>query len=590
MICQFQKNLLYASVILFAGFVSSCVSAENELQNLFDNYWDHTLKSNPVFATGQGVHQYNHLLAETGLEAAENQYQQNKLFLTRLSGISRENLDRDNQISYDILNLQLNNAISSYELNGHLLPLNGWWDYHASFAELPNRVPLNNAEDYENYLDRLSSFDEYNAGYIERMQKGIELEIVRPAAVFEDYLTSIEAHIVDAPEESLLFEPFKNFPGSINDEERERLMAEGRDVLESVVLPEYERLRDFLRDEYIPATRESIAITDLVGGEDYYQHLIERYTTLNLTADEIHQIGLDEVERIRADMMKIVEQQGFGDDFESFVEFLRNDEQFYAGTPEELLKETAYILKRIDGKLPELFKTLPRLPYGIQPIPGYLAAGTATAYYSRGAADGTRAGNYAVNTYDLNSRPLYEIEALSLHEAVPGHHLQIALQQELENLPEFRSTANFTSFVEGWALYAESLGDEMGFYEDPYSNFGRLSYEMWRALRLVVDTGMHAKGWGRKEAIDYMAENSALSLHNIRSEVNRYIFWPAQALAYKMGELKIKEIRARAETILAEEFSVREFHDVVLRDGSIPLYVLEENVEIWIEEKSDSAD
>jgi len=347
-------------------------------------------------------------------------------------------------------------------------------------------------------------------------------------------------------------------------------------------VPEYERLYNFLRDEYIPASTETLGITEVPGGEEYYQYLIELHTTLDRSAAEIHQTGLDEVARIRSEMMEIVEETGFGDDFDGFIEFLRTDPQFYAETPEELLKETAYVLKKMDGKLPELFKTLPRLPYGIFEIPDYLAPRTATAYYSRGASDGTRAGFYAVNTYDLPSRPLYEVVALSLHEAVPGHHLQIALTQELDDLPRIRRNASFTAYTEGWALYAERLGLEVGMYDDPYDNFGRLSYEMWRALRLAVDTGIHAKGWSRDEAIDFMASNSALSLHNIRSEVNRYIFWPGQALAYKMGEIKIRELRERAEEELGDDFDLREFHDVILLSGPVPLSVVETNVEDWI--------
>ena len=297
-------------------------------------------------------------------------------------------------------------------------------------------------------------------------------------------------------------------------------------------------------------------------------------------------MGLAEVRRIRGEMEAVLDRMGFHGTFRQFVDSLRTDDRFYARTPEELMKDVAYVLKRMDGQLPRLFKTLPRMPYGIKPVPDYIAPKTTTAYYDGPAGDGSRAGFYYVNTYDLKSRPLYEIEALSLHEAVPGHHLQIALQQELTGVPNFRRFSGFTAFVEGWALYAERLGLEVGFYTDPASNFGRLTYEMWRACRLVVDTGIHAMGWTRQQAIDYMAENTALAMHNIRTEVDRYISWPGQALAYKVGEMKIRELRARAEEALGEDFDVREFHDVVLGSGSVPLDVLERNVERYIRERA----
>ncbi len=577
----------FLRLLVVALFAMSCTSDSDKLQNLFDDHWEYRLETSPMFATGQGDHRANDRLSDTSPEAYSRMNDETRNFLDRLDQINRDALDDDSKINYDIFRIQLENSIRAYELNDHLLPLNGWWDYHATFADLGNRVPLNNSEDYENYLKRLQAFPEYNSGYIDRMKLGLEIGFVRPRIVFGDYLASVEAHIKEDAEESTLFEPFKNYPSAISEDDQSRLSDEARQIISETVIPEFVRLHDFLRDEYIPNTPERIGITEVPGGEAYYDYLVKMYTTMDITPDEIHQTGLDEVARIRAEMMGIVEEEGFGDDFDGFINFLRTDPQFYAETPEELMKETAYVLKLMDGKLPELFKTLPRLPYGIMPVPDYLAPRTATAYYSRGTADRTRAGFYAVNTYDLNSRPLYEVTALSLHEAVPGHHLQIALQQELEDMPKFRSVAGFTAYVEGWALYSERLGLDVDMYDDPYQNFGRLSYEMWRALRLVVDTGMHAKGWTRDEAIEFMASNSALALHNIRSEVNRYIFWPGQALAYKMGEIKIRELRERAETELGDDFDLREFHDVVLLSGSIPLSVLENNVDNWIADSKD---
>ena len=455
--------ILFPIIILFA----SCSYPEEDLYELFEDHYEYRLQTDPLFATDQGVNRLNDKLPDSSLEALEDQYMQNQQFFDRLESISYQRLSREDQINYDIFKLQLENEIRNYELNGHLLPLNGWWDYHATFADLPNRVPLNNRNDYENYLKRLEAFSTFNEGFIERMEKGIEENWVRPKVVFDNYVESVESHITDDPSESVLFEPFKNFPVSIEPEDRELLISQAEEVIRNDVVPEYEKLRDFLTDIYIPNSAESIGITDLEGGSEYYRFLIRRYTTLDLTPQEIHQEGLREVERIRGEMMTIVEEEDFEDDFDTFVEFLRSNPRFYANSPEELLKETALVLKKMDGKLPELFKTLPRLPYGIREVPSYLAPRTATAYYSRGAADGTRAGYYAVNTHNLNSRPLYEIEALSFHEAVPGHHLQIALQQELENLPVFRTSSGFTAFTEGWALYSERWALKLVFTKIP---------------------------------------------------------------------------------------------------------------------------
>jgi uncharacterized protein (DUF885 family) len=350
------------------------------------------------------------------------------------------------------------------------------------------------------------------------------------------------------------------------------------------VVPAYREFLDFIVREYVPGARPTTGAADLPNGRAYYAYLVRSYTTLDLTPEDVHRTGLVEVGRIRDEMEGIIRQTGFDGSFREFVQFLRTDPRFYVETPEALMKEVAYVLKRMDGELPQLFGHLPRMTYGIREIPEYIAPRTTTAYYTRPAGDGTRAGFYWVNTYDLPSRPLYEVEALSLHEAVPGHHLQIAIQQELEGLPAFRRFSGFTAFVEGWGLYAERLGLETGFYTDPYSNFGRLTYEMWRACRLVVDTGLHDMEWTRQQAIDFMVDNTALTLLNITNEVDRYIAWPGQALAYKTGELKIRELRAEAERELGTHFDVRRFHDVVLGSGAVPLTVLEEIVRHYIAE------
>lgn len=346
----------------------------------------------------------------------------------------------------------------------------------------------------------------------------------------------------------------------------------------------YQNFYDYMVDTYIPNARQTIAAKDLPNGERFYQNRIEHYTTLKITAAEIHEIGLAEVARIRAEMDNIIKQVGFKGSFAEFVEFLRTDPQFYATTPEQLLKEASYIAKKMDAQLPKLFKTLPRTPYGVIAVPASIAPKYTTGRYSGPSRD-DQPGNYWVNTYALDRRPLYVLEALTLHEAVPGHHLQGSIAREMENVPEFRNQTYISAFGEGWGLYSEFLGIEAGFYQDPYSDFGRLTYEMWRAVRLVVDTGMHTQGWSRQQAMDFLANNSALSLHNVQTEIDRYISWPAQALSYKLGELTIKRLRVEAETALGENFDLREFHDEVLKNGSIPLSLLEQIIHEYIESK-----
>jgi uncharacterized protein (DUF885 family) len=417
--------------------------------------------------------------------------------------------------------------------------------------------------------------------YVETMRVGVKEGYTLPKVVMQGWETAIDAHIVDDPTKSLLYAPFDDFPEAILSGDRARLAQRGKQAITGSVVPGYRTLRDFLANEYVPKCRENIGASSLPNGKEFYEFRVRYFTTLDLTPQQVHDTGLSEVKRIRAEMDQVMGKTGFKGSFAEFLTFLRTDDRFYVDTPEQLLKEVSYICKKMDGQLPTMFKTLPRMPYGVKPIPDFIAPKTTTAYYNRPAGDGTRAGTYYMNTYDLKMRPLYELEALSFHEAVPGHHLQIAIMQELPNVPNFRRYAYFTAFVEGWGLYSERLGLETGFYQDPYSDFGRLTYEMWRATRLVVDTGMHYFGWTRQQAIDYMASNSALSLHNVTTEVDRYISWPGQAVAYKIGELKIRELRAWAEKELGPKFDVREFHDVVLWSGSVPLDVLDANVRAW---------
>ncbi|MDB4951008.1 MAG: hypothetical protein JWM27_3657 [Gemmatimonadetes bacterium] len=421
------------------------------------------------------------------------------------------------------------------------------------------------------------------------MRQGMREGMVLPRVSVEGIEASIAPHVVSDPTKSLLYRPFASFPATVPDSAWARLERAGREAVASSVVAGYRDFLRFMQREYIPAARSTIGASALPNGRAYYAARLREFTTLDVTPEQVHRTGLSEVARIRAAMDSVIRSTGFTGTFPQFVQKLRDDPSFYVSTPERLMERYSVILKRMDGQLPTLFGRLPRLPYGIRPIPDYIAPRTTTAYYGPGSPDGTHAGTYWVNTYDLKSRPTYEMESLSFHEAVPGHHLQIALAQELVDVPEFRRVAGFTAFVEGWALYAESLGKEAGFYRDPYSYFGHLSYDAWRACRLVVDTGIHDKGWTRQQAIDYMSANTGLTLLNITNEVDRYIAWPGQALAYKEGQLKIRELRTFAERELGPRFDVREFHDVVLGSGALPLTVLEGNVRRWVQAKKEGA-
>jgi uncharacterized protein (DUF885 family) len=477
---------------------------------------------------------------------------------------------------------ELSDALADFEFGAYRIPINADSGFHTDFADLPERMPFATPKDYENYIARLNAFPAYVAAEIALMREGIAAHFTLPQVVLEGYDVTMTTHLVAAPEKSIFFAPFRAFPPGVPEAERARLTEAGRRAVMQGAVAGYKTLSDFMKTEYVPRARLTIGASALPKGREYYAFLVRRFTTLDLTADQVHEIGRQEVLRIRAEMDAVMAKTGFQGNFAAFLNFLRTDPRFYAKTPEDLLKDASWIAKRMDGRLPSLFGKLPRLPYGIEPVPAHLAPKYTGGRYIAAPIGGTQAGEYWVNTYALDKRPLYTLEALTLHEAVPGHHLQIALQQELTGLPEFRRFSDVGAFVEGWALYAERLGLEAGFYQDPYSDFGRLTYEMWRACRLVVDTGIHAKGWTRAEAVEYLETHTALSLHEVGTEIDRYISWPGQALCYKMGELKIRELRGQAEQALGPKFDVRAFHDVVLGSGAVPLPVLAEQVNAYV--------
>ncbi|MBN2385454.1 MAG: DUF885 domain-containing protein [Anaerolineales bacterium] len=556
-----------------------------QFRQIVADEWETRMQEDPLFATSTGDHRFNDRLPGVTEADFERRLQGLRGLQRRLEALDHRALPLEDRLDFDIFTRLLENDLGQLRFRAYRMPISKAGGFHTYFPDLGLQVPLETAGDYQNYIARLNAFLRYTEEYIDVMRTGLREGQVPPRVTLEGVRDSLHAQLVEDPIASQFYQPFVRLPAVLSAAEAARLRAAGKDAIRVSILPAYVTLLRFVDGEYLPQARESLAAADLPDGQAYYRHCIRSYTSLEMSPQEIHQTGLDEVARIRSEMEAALRESGFDGDRAAFVAFLRSDPRFYVDDPEALLASTALILKRMDGELPRLFKTLPRLPYGIRPIPDFAAPGSTTAYYMPGTGDGTRAGTYYVNTYDLKARPLYEQEALSLHEAVPGHHLQIALQQELD-LPNFRRFGGFTSFVEGWALYAERLGLEVGFYQDPYRNFGRLSYEMWRACRLVVDTGLHALGWTRQQAVAFMVENTSLTSRNIANEVDRYIAWPGQALAYKIGEITIRRLRAEAEKELGARFDLRTFHDVLLTGGALPLDVLEARVKVWVDGQS----
>jgi len=552
------------------------------LHDLFAREWEVRMRENPLYATSVGRHEYDDQLPDVTPETLAREADEAQGFLDELAQIDRDALGTQDRVSYDIFASQLRDGIKSYELGSWQIPINADSGFHIAFSRLPEEVPLQTVKDYESYIARLRAFPQYTAEQIANMRTGLARGMSVPKVTLAGYEKSISTHVVDDPTESVFWKPFEDFPVGVPASERERLRTEGRQAVMEGAVAGYRAFLKFMTEEYIPNARETIGASELPNGKAYYAFQVHRFTTLDVTPKKVHEIGLREVARIQKEMQGVMDQVGFDGTLQEFIHFLRTDPRFYAKTGEELLKDAAWIAKQMDGKLPSLFKTLPRLPYTVAPVPDDIAPKYTSGRYVGAPKGSTKAGTYWVNTYDLPSRPLYALEALTFHEAVPGHHLQIALSEELDGLPPFRRFSYISAFGEGWGLYSEHLGLEAGFYKDPYSNFGRLTYEMWRACRLVVDTGIHAFGWTRQQAMDYMAQRTALSLHEIETETDRYIGWPGQALAYKMGELEILRLRKKAEDALGASFDVRTFHDAVLLQGSIPLPVLDDQIDRYI--------
>ncbi|HEX2164000.1 MAG TPA: DUF885 domain-containing protein [Thermoanaerobaculia bacterium] len=583
------RTSLLALLALLTAAPAAATPAE-ELHALFAEEWRLRLSESPLLATSVGVHTYDDRLDEVSPEAIEAAAERRRGFLERLHRVDPAALDTQDRISYRVFERQMEDVLSDWRFGAHQIPLNSDSGFHSSLTFLPREMPFDTSAAYERYVARLRQVPRYFDQQIDNLRAGLARGMTLPREVLGGIDATIAAHVVADPAESVFHAPFESFPATMPAAERERLAAAGAAAIRDAVVPAYAELLAFWNDEYVPGARATLGARELPDGEAYYAHLVRRFTTLDVDARAVHELGLAEVERIRGEMDAILAATGFEGSYAEFLDFLRSDPRFYAETPQDLLERAAWIAKTMDGKLPALFATLPRLPYTVEPVPEHIAPKYTAGRYVPPPADGIRPGVYWVNTHDLASRPLFTLEALTLHEAVPGHHLQHAIAQELADLPDFRRHSYISAFGEGWGLYAEWLGIEAGFYQDPYSDFGRLTYEMWRACRLVVDTGLHALGWSRQRAHDYMAARTALSLHEVDTEIDRYVTWPGQALAYKMGEIEIKRLRRLAERELGPRFDVRRFHDAVLRNGSVPLPVLAEEIERFVAaEKGPSA-
>ena len=575
---------LDGQLILVDG-IQECQEIDS-LQKIISDMERIDLDHDPLTAGNEGDRDALRELPDVGPKSTASYNDKIRELKARHAAIENTRRGAKEQLNYELLGFVLSQKINLAPYDLSRTPFTNDSGFFNELSYIARQTRFTTVSDYEAYAARLTKLPKFFSQHRANMQRGIDtgftasVEIV--PGIIEVIRTFSETSVKDHP----FFVPFKSFPEAFSSEDQTRLENLGVAAVESAVIPAYKNLLKFFEDSYLPAARQQPGLSAVAGGRDIYPILVKHYTTLELTPDEVHQIGLNEVSRIRAEMDNIIRNDlKFDGTFAEFLDFLRTDPQFYAKSDLELLKEAAWLAKQIDGKMPKFFGTLARLPYGVIPVPKEIAKNYTTGRYWNGNAAQGLAGNYVVNTYDLTQRPLYNLPSLTLHEGVPGHHHQISLSQELKDVPKFRQSLYPVAFGEGWGLYAEKLGVEMGIYKTPYEHFGRLTYEMWRACRLVVDTGLHWKGWTREQAEACFFENSALAPHNIRTEVERYISWPGQALSYKIGELKILELRHKAEVALGSSFSIREFHDAILLDGGLPLNILEAKITRWIEDK-----
>lgn len=575
----FAPSLLVAA--LLGTPVPALADAVADLHALFDREWERDLADNPIAATYLGDTRFNDRLPDIAPAARAARDAADAKVLDDLGRIPRDALPPAEQLNYDLFRHEYENRKAAVPFHTEYYSIeasNG----PQSLNELAELMPFETAADYEAWLRRMQAIPAFLGEYGELLRRGAKEKRTQPRAVMQRVVEPLAKQVVDKPEDSPFFDAFRKYPDAVPPADRERLTAEAKKVIADSVVPAYRKFLAVFRDEYLPATRESVGLWDTPDGLEYYRYLARYHTTTALTPEEIHEIGLREVARNRAEMLKVMDEVGFKGSLADFFQYLRTDPKFFYRTGEELFRGYAVIAKRIDPELPRLFGKLYRTPFGLRPIPDNSAPNATTAYYQGPSIDGSRPGYYYVNLYRPEVRPKWEMEVLTVHEAAPGHHLQIALAQEQTDLPVFRRAGGYTAFVEGWGLYSERLGYDLGLYQDPYSRFGQLTYDQWRAIRLVVDTGIHAMKWTRQQAIDYFMANAAKTETDIVNEIDRYISDPGQALAYKIGQLKLLELRERAKAALGDKFDIRAFHDNLLASGAVPLDILEKNVDGWI--------
>ena len=572
----FKRMMTLLFVVAVIGCVSDKENSSQLLSSIVNEYQDHEGYDKKEFPLGLFTKKFYQSEADFA-----------KTILTKLSEVSEMALSETEVISLKLLKFKLKDQIDYFTYERFLNPLLSDAGFHSNLNYSVR--PLSSYKAAKNYLNKLNAIPVFVDQHFVNLREGLEKGVSQPKVIFNGYESTYEDHIMTDFSDSYFYSPFKNLPENITQDQKDSILSAAKIAIENSVIPQFKRIKTFFEDEYLPKTRTSIGVSETPGGEEYYQNRINFYTTSTLySAEDIHQIGLKEVARIKSEMRKIIKEVKFKGNFSAFLKFLRTDEQFYAKTPKELLMFARDIAKRADEQLPRFFKTLPRKPYGVAPVPDAIAPKYTGGRYVGTSKNSTNPGYYWVNTYDLPSRTLYTIPSLTVHEAVPGHHLQGALNNELgDSIPQFRRNLYLSAYGEGWGLYSEFLAEEMGMYTTPYEHFGKFTYEMWRACRLVVDTGIHAKGWTRDEVVDFMSANTALSIHEINTETDRYISWPGQALSYKIGEIKIRELRKKAETQLQTKFDIRAFHEIVLEQGTVTLAILETRINNYIEKVLD---
>ena len=574
-----QSLSLLFILLFFSG--STGIDEDSRFETFLQNEWEYSLSQSPVYATAMGVKGLEKEWTDLSIRAIDSRKLHDLQTLNRINTFNPDKLSEDNQLNLRLFKQLTLEQVSLSKFNRHLLPFS-----HRGGVQLAHEdvevLPLNSIEDYQNWLGRLKNLDKRIEQTINLAQKGINKDYKAPKILMERVHRQIQLQTNENVEANPFYKIFKNLPESFSIEEKEILQTQARQIIIGQIIPAYKELEKFFQEQYLPSSRSTVGLYDTPQGSELYKLLSKSYTTTSLSPEEIHEIGLKEVMRIRKEMDKVIKKVGFRGTFNEFLTFLREDKQFYYETPEKLFEGYLVVSKRIDPELVKLFRTLPRTPYGLRPIPIESAPDTTTAYYMPPTPNGSRPGYYYVNLYRPETRPKFEMEVLSVHEAVPGHHLQISLAMEKENMPMFRRVSPYTAFVEGWGLYSESLGYQLGLYEDPYSKFGQLTYDMWRAVRLVVDTGMHYYQWERQKAIKFFMENAGKSELDIVNEIDRYIVMPGQALAYKIGQMKLLDLRKKANEELGTKFDIRDFHDAVLREGALPLSELELQVDKYI--------